>query len=121
MPKRNMSKAEAARILGPVEPERAFYFYRGLEQPLGSSSRSAIEFAEVVKDLDPASVQFHLERGDFENWFRMLGDQTMVNQLATLRKKSTPMEQLGPIVSTAVRLRVTQLQKTAGNHNKKNS
>lgn len=114
MSARKLSKDEAGRTLRTVTSEKAFYFYKGIGQPLGSVSKNLIEFAETVKEIDPSSVQFHLERGDFESWFRMLGDVSLAGQVASLRGKSMPAEELRARVSSTVGSRVGLLKKIAG-------
>lgn len=108
------SRDEAAKILRTVTPEKAFYFYRGIGQPLGSVSKSLVEFADMVKEVDSSSVRFHLERGDFEIWFRMLGDQSLASQVGSLRGRNVSAEELRARVSSTVGTRVSQLQRTAG-------
>jgi hypothetical protein len=109
-----ISKSDASRMLQTVSPDKAFQFYRGIGQSLGRSSRSLTEFAEIVKDVDPLSVKFHLERGDFESWFKMLGDSVLASKVASLRGKNLPAKELSSRVSSAVGLRVSRLQKAAG-------
>jgi hypothetical protein len=46
------------------------------------------EFAAIVKGIDPFSIRFNVERKDFESWFGMLGDKSMVRQVAGLRGKN---------------------------------
>ena len=114
MAEMQLSKSEAMRLLEAVAPEKAFYFYRDAGQPLDKSSKSLTEFADTVKEIDSASVKFHLERGDFENWFKMLGDGILPGQLAGLRGKNRAAEDLRIEVSSRVRSRVSQLQRVIG-------
>ena len=108
-----LSKDEAARALRTVTPDKAFYFYREIGQPLGAASKSLDEFATIVKSIDPSSVRFHVERGDFESWFRMLGDGSLAGQVAALRGKNISPDELRGRVSSMVRTRVDQLHKIA--------
>jgi hypothetical protein len=68
----------------------------------------------MVKDIDPSSVKFHLERGDFESWFNMLGDKSLASEVASIHHKNFSPEELRARVSSIVRLRINQLQKIAG-------
>jgi hypothetical protein len=74
MPNNYASRDQAVNTLRTVAPDQAFYFYREIGQPLGVSSRSLSEFASTVKGVDASSIRFHVEQGDFESWFRKLGD-----------------------------------------------
>jgi hypothetical protein len=114
MSEAKVSRSEASRLLGAVTPDKAFQFYIGLGQPLGKASRSLPEFAGAIRDLDPLSVKFHLERGDFESWFKMIGDQTLASQIALLRDKNIPAKELRSRLSVEVGARLSQLQRVAG-------
>ncbi len=103
---KNLGRDGAADPLRTVTADKAFYFYRGIGQPLGASSRSLGEFAAVVKDVDPSSVKFHVERGDFESWFKMLGDKSLADQVAALRGKNISPDELRGKVSSIVGTRV---------------
>lgn len=94
MADKNVGRNEAAHARRTVTPDKAFYFYREIGQPLGASPRSSGEFATVVKDIGPSSIKFHVERGDFESWFRMLGDESLAGQIAALRGKNIPPVEL---------------------------
>jgi len=113
MPGKNIGRKEAANARRTVAPDKAFYFYRGIEQPLGANSRSLGEFATVVRDIDPSSIKFHVEQGDFENWFEMLGDKSLARQVAALRGKNISPDELRGKVSSMVQTRVDQLQQIA--------
>jgi hypothetical protein len=114
MSNKNSRRDETADALRIVTPEEAFYFYVEIGRPLGAASRSLDEFVVVVKDVDPSSVRFHVERGDFENWFRLLGDKSLAGQVAALRGKSISPQELRGKVSSMVSTRVGELHKTGG-------
>ena len=113
MSARKNERDEAINLLRIVGPEKAFRFYRGIGQPLGVSSSNLAEFGTVVKGIDASSVSFHVERGDFENWFRMLGDKSLADKVAALRGKKISPEELRERVSLMVSERVGRLQKAA--------
>jgi hypothetical protein len=93
-----------------VSSEEAFRFYRGVGQPLDISSRSLAEFADAVLGVDPDSVKFHVERGDFERWFRSLGEQALANQVSGLRGKGISPQELRDEIGLTVGLRVKDSQ-----------
>jgi hypothetical protein len=111
---KNISRDEAANALRSVMPDEAFYFYGEIGHHLGATSKSLDEFATIVKGIDPSSVRFHVERGDFENWFRMMGDKSLAGQVAELRGKNISPDELRGKVSSMVRTRVNQLNEIAG-------
>lgn len=53
-----------------VSADMAFNFYGGIDKPLGFSAHSLAEFYGVIKTVFSDSLEFHLYRGDFENWLR---------------------------------------------------
>ena len=114
MSDKNIGRDEAAKALRSVTPEEAFYFYREIGHPTGATSKSLDEFATIVKGIDSSSVSFHVERGDFDSWFRMLGDESLAGQVATLRDKNTSPDELREEVSSMVKTRVDQLHEIAG-------
>jgi hypothetical protein len=111
---KNIRRDEAANALRSVTPDKAFYFYRENGHPLDATSKSLDEFATIVKGIDPSSVRFHVERGDFDSWFRMLGDKPLADQVAALRGMNISPDELRGKVSSMVRTRVDQLHEIAG-------
>jgi Family of unknown function (DUF5752) len=99
--------------LRTVTPDKAFYFYTGIGQPTGVSSTSLSEFASAVKGIDSSSIRFHVERGDFESWFRNLGDKSLAAEVAALRGKNISPDVLRGKVSSMVEKRVDELHLVA--------
>jgi predicted transcriptional regulator len=50
--------------------EASFHFYVDIDKPLGFSAQSLAEFYRFTKEVIADSLEFHLYRGDFENWLR---------------------------------------------------
>jgi hypothetical protein len=116
---KNIRREEAANLLRTVTPDNAFRFYREIGQPLGATAKNLSEFASTTKGIDPSSVRFHVERGDFEGWFRMLGDKSLADQVAMLRGKSISPEELRGKVSSIVQVRVDELRRIASSRAKR--
>jgi hypothetical protein len=102
-----------ANVLRSVPPQNAFYFYRALGAPTGAAARNLTDFLGVINTIDITSLQFHLGRGDFENWIRMLGDNTLAKQLAGLKEKKLRGEDLRLELVDTVKARLNTLQKTS--------
>jgi len=113
-----VGKDEATNVLRTVAPDKAFTFYKDKGQPLGVTSKSLDELVASVKSIDPSSIKFHIERGDFEGWFTMLGDKSLADQVAALRGKNISPDELKEKVSSMVSRRVDQLHKIAGSKGK---
>ena len=114
---KKVGKDEATNVLR-LTPDKAFTFYSKARKPLGVTSRSLDELAASVKTIEPSSVKFHVEEGDFENWFTMLGDKMLASQVAALRDKKISPDKLRKKVSSMVSKRVEQLHKIASSKEK---
>ena len=60
----------ALKASSPVPKEMGFHFYYGIDQPSEFTAESLAQFYRVIKQVGVDSVEFHLYRGDFGNWFR---------------------------------------------------
>ncbi len=81
-----VEREQAAKILRDVPADNAFNFYVDMGMPVGKSAKNLEEFANLIATIDEKSLEFHVLRGDFENWAILLGDQSLANQLTKLRK-----------------------------------
>ena len=105
-------KNVASNILRSVPPQNAFYFYRAIGAPTGAAARNLPDFLGILNSIDLASLQFHLGRGDFENWLKMLGDDTLAKQMAALKDRKLRGEDLRMQLVDTVKARLDSLQKT---------
>lgn len=85
----------ALTALTPLPDESAFQFYLDVGRPLAVSARSIKEFYDVVNTVDADSLEFHLGRGDFENWVKTaIGDGLLARELEALRREGLKGEVL---------------------------
>jgi len=85
----------ALKAAKPVAGGMEFHFYVGIGQPTRLSSRSMQEFHNIVKKVDVASLEFHLYRGDFENWVATaVEDAAFAAELAELKRSNLRGEEL---------------------------
>lgn len=64
-----------------------FHFYVEIGQPTVFTAASLMDFYEIVKQVDAGSLEFHLYRGDFENWVRTaLNDAEFADAFASMKK-----------------------------------
>ena len=110
-----MSSARASSILREVPPEKAFYFYKDIDSPLHISARSLTEFLERISTVEPASLAFHSNRKDFENWTSMLGDDDLAKKLAGVRGAKLRDEPLRTRLCNTTKNRVEQLSRLGMN------
>ena len=91
------------RAMKPVPKSKEFHFYTGFGQPTGFSAESLKDFYEIVKRVSVESLDFHLCRGDFENWFNTtLRDAILTDKLANLKNANLKGEELRQRILKAI-------------------
>jgi hypothetical protein len=98
------AKGKAAIKAVAALPENLrFEFYFALGQPACLSVGSIKEFHEAAGKVDVVSLEFHLGRGDFENWFRIaVGDLSLADDFAKIQKTELKGEDLKTAISEAL-------------------
>jgi hypothetical protein len=109
------SREEAARILAVHPDSQAFYFYDSVGSPTKGSAHSLEEFIDSIKTVDSTSIEFHCQRGDFENWIKMLGDEILSKQIANIQKSELKGNHLRKRLSQVLHLRYGVLKKISQN------
>jgi len=107
------TREESAQILRELPQDQAFYFYRDVEEPTGISANSLAGFTDSIKTLEAASLEFHMNRGDFEKWVTMLGDETLSQQITHLKQENFHGDKLRKRLQQITRLRLGFLKKLA--------
>ena len=110
----SLVKGAAERILSTVPPEKGFHFYLDLGKPTDVVALSLTDFGSKLKSSDAKALEFHTQRGDFENWVYMLGDAELAKNLMKLREAKVSGEKLRAELVRIVQTRVRILQRTAG-------
>ena len=94
------------KAITPVPKDTAFHFYTGVGQPTGFSAESLKDFYEIVKRVAAESLNFHLYRGDFENWIRnALKDAVLADELASMKTGMLKGEELRQKILKAIAAR----------------
>lgn len=60
----------ALKVLTPIPEELGFQFYYNIDRPAGLFIDTLEDFYIVIKQVNVESLEFHLYRGDFENWLK---------------------------------------------------
>ena len=77
------------RILRKLPTREAFYFSTSVGNYTGESAASLAEFVKKIEEIDVRSLEFHLYRGDFEEWVvKILGDERLAEEIRNLRSLS---------------------------------
>ena len=108
------TKEKAAAILAYAPHDKAFNFYVTVGKPLSLHAHNLRDFANKLDRADAASVEFHLQRGDFEAWFKGLGDEELAKKAALLKKRNVVGEDLRMQLRGIVEQRYLELAKLAG-------
>ena len=108
-----VTKEMACEILAQ-KPERAFHFYAGLGKPLHIYACDLADFCNKLNVVDVNSVSFHMSRGDFEAWIKMLGDVELAKKIALLNNRKISDEELRELLHTLVEKRCIMLTKVVG-------
>ncbi len=96
----------ALKAITAVAAIMEFHFYNGIGQPTGLSAASIKNFYELIKKVDTSSLEFHLYRGDFENWLRTaVNDATFADELADMKKSDLKGEKLRKELAKAAETR----------------
>jgi hypothetical protein len=110
----DISKEKAASILAYAPHDRAFNFYVAVGNPLNIHAHSLRDFANKLGKADVISVEFHVQRGDFEAWFRGIGDEKLAKKTALLKKKKLGGEELRIQLHRIVEQRYLELAELSG-------
>jgi len=109
-----LSRDQITRVLGTLAQEKAFFFYEDVGRPTGDFAASLTDLCSKINVVAPASLAFHLRRGDFENWTKnAVGDSELASRIAKVRSTKTAWKSdatLRKKLYVAVRDRVVELQ-----------
>jgi hypothetical protein len=89
-----IGREKAAEILAYLPVDKSFHFYADVGKPLNIYAASLGDFCDKLAKVDVPSLEFHLERGDFEAWFASLGDTELARRTLLLKKRKVLGEEL---------------------------
>lgn len=105
---------KAAEILEYLSLEKSFHFYVDIGKPLNIHAASLGDFCEKILKVDVPSVEFHMNRGDFEAWFSSLGDIELARKTLLVREQKILGETLRRKLYDIVKRRYETLTKIRG-------
>jgi hypothetical protein len=81
-----LTSSSPSRILRELSRKNAFYFFTSVGNYTGHRAMSLEEFANKIRDIETASLEFHLYRGDFEKWADdVLEDHELTERIRTVK------------------------------------
>jgi alpha-amylase len=101
---------ETTHLLKTVPRDKAFYFFLSIGNYTGQSATSLKEFMEKLNEVNAKSLDFHVNRGDFEKWVSdVLEDQDLAQEIKRLQKSNLTGETLRTQLSAAVSRRLRRV------------
>jgi hypothetical protein len=107
------SRENARTILADTPRDKEFHFYAGMGKPLSLRAHGLQDFCDKILKVGVDSVEFHVNRGDFEAWFAGLGDVELARKTALLKEKKMTGEELRNKLHEIVEDRLIGLAKLA--------
>jgi predicted transcriptional regulator len=93
----------ALKMFTSVPVEMVFRFYVDIDKPLGFNAQSLEEFYRVIKQVCSDALEFHLYRGDFENWLRdVCKDAELADAFGILKAEELKGEDLRKALLKAI-------------------
>jgi hypothetical protein len=93
----------AIKIFVQVPNELGFDFYVDFGKPLGFTALSLVQFYRFIKQVTTESLEFHLYRGDFENWLNdVVKDEELAETFGVLKPAGLKGEDLRKALLKAV-------------------
>jgi DNA-binding transcriptional ArsR family regulator len=110
-----VNREKASEILAYLPLEKSFHFYADIGKPLNVHAASLQDFCDKISKIDIGSMEFHVNRGDFEAWFMALGDIELSRKMLLLRELKIFGEELRQKLYEIVKDRYEELAKIRKN------
>jgi len=104
-----IDREKAGAILAYLPLEKSFHFYVDIGKPLNIHAASLQDFCDKILKIDIGSVEFHVNRGDFEAWFMDLGDIELARKTLLIREQKIFGEELRQKIYQIVKSRCEEL------------
>jgi hypothetical protein len=104
----------AKTILADMQQDKSFHFYADVGKPLSLQAHGLQDFCNKIPKVNADSIDFHMNRGDFEAWFAGLGDVELAKKAALLKEKKIVGEELHRRLQEIVKNRCMALANAAG-------
>ena len=114
--KRLESNIEIVEILRSVPYEKGFHFYTAPGNFSGETATSLDDFEKKLQVVDANSVNFHLQRGDFQKWIEDTLRDAELAKRVNLVKLTLPVEDLREELLAILQTRITELRRELPHH-----
>lgn len=106
-----VDKEKASGILAYLPVEKSFHFYAYVGKPLNIYAAGLQDFCDKIQKVDVGSIQFHINRGDFEAWFTGLGDVELARKTSLIKEQKLQGENLRKKLYEIIKSRCEELAK----------
>lgn len=98
-------------ILRRLPTDKGFTFFYEFARPTNVTTYDLFEFVGALKNVPVQSLQYHMERGDFERWLsQVLGDKKLAERIKSVAEEKLIGKTLQKELVTVVEVRVKQLE-----------
>jgi len=106
---------QAARwILRRLPNDKGFTFFYEFARPTPVTTFDLDDFTRALSHIPVQSLQYHMERGDFERWLsQVIGDKKLAEKVASLSVDKLAGEALRRKLVAVVKARLRQLEELA--------
>jgi 3-deoxy-D-manno-octulosonate 8-phosphate phosphatase KdsC-like HAD superfamily phosphatase len=106
---------------GNLGPDRSFYF-RGPEKKLKLKAQNLAIFLQMAEGLDDETWLFHLQQGDYSNWFREgIKDDDLASDAEKVEAAELSAEESREAIRAAISSRYTLPSEKATGHEEKSA
>ena len=75
------------KTIMPIPDGMEFHFYTDINSYTDLSAKSVKDFIEFIWIIDEEAIKFHLNRGDFEQWFiNIFNEKDLADEIAKIDK-----------------------------------
>lgn len=106
-----IDKEKTSKILAYLPIEKSFQFYVDIGKPLNVYAASLQDLCDKILKVDYGSIEFHVNRGDFQAWFMELGDVELARKILLVREQKATGEELRRKLYEIVKHRCEELVK----------
>ncbi len=101
-------------LLRRLPTDKGFTFFYEFARPSSLTTCDLFEFAQTLGTVPVQSLQYHLERADFERWVsQVLGDKKLAERIASIGGEELDGEKLRKKLTSVVDGRAKQLKELA--------
>jgi len=76
----------AIKAFTRVSDDKSFHFYTQIGYPTVYEAKSLADFYRLCEQISVDALEFHVSRGDFENWMRdVFGDQKLADEFERIK------------------------------------